>query len=275
MASRGFKVSELELKSGNVSWLVTGTLSGRQVRRQFATRSEAEDFRDQQNQVLFGRDPNKSPVRTHLTNEQVRQAETVFALLGKRSPESNLLDLERFHAVFAPATHGENIAELAGVLKTLSVKAGESGITTLLRHYHEFQAPIASGKTLHEAVMTYLEDREREVLAEKPTLSARQYESIGKEMARFQNYFGGERPVSLLSSHDLHQFIETTFPKTDQEQPRFPNALSSVTAPSLAKRSSLTASSRTTRLATSSTSRARVNSRTRPMKPSALSSLGS
>ena len=70
MASLGFKITPLDLRTGR-SWLVTGTINRQQIRRQFSHQEEAEKFRDEQDAVLFGRDANKAPVRTHLSNPHI------------------------------------------------------------------------------------------------------------------------------------------------------------------------------------------------------------
>jgi hypothetical protein len=68
MKCRGLKISPLTLPRGHTAWSVSGTINGTQIRRRFSDQAEAKSFRAEQKAILFGRGPNKTPVRTHLSD---------------------------------------------------------------------------------------------------------------------------------------------------------------------------------------------------------------
>ncbi len=209
MASRGFKITPLDLKTGR-SWLVTGTLNRRQIRRQFAQQKEAEKFRNEQDAILFGRDVNKAPVRTHLSNPQIQEAEAVFARLNKDHPGMSLMDLEAFHGALAGVISPAEARSVASALSEIKGRhSSESLAAALLFYLRNYRAP-AGAKTVHDALAAYLEERMRE--HEKGSLRNRQFTSIGLEMDRFEQYFGGKRAVAAISHLDLQDYLRKTFP---------------------------------------------------------------
>ncbi len=221
MASRGFKVAERALPSGNVSWRVTGTLNGRQVRRQFLTRAEAEKFRDSQDAILFGREPNKVPVRTHLSNREVQEAEAVFASFRQRFPGKSLFDAAGFFEALGPVVGADDPRALASSLRRLRERHPDQPLASAIDFYAEnYRAPV-SAILLHEALKEYLEDRVRE--ADSRSLSERQFESIGHELQRFEKHFGGERPLSGITHLDLAEYLQVTFPRDKAGQAAYSN----------------------------------------------------
>lgn len=208
MACRGFRIKELTLPSGNKSWRVTGTLNGKQLRPQFATRAEAEQFRDESDAILFGREPNKSPVRTHLSNGEVQEAESVFASFRRRFPEKSLFDAAHFYEELAPVVGADNLPAFAASLRRLREMHPDQPLASVIEFLAENYRPPLSAILLHDALKEYLEGRAREV--ESRSLSERQFESLGKELQRLELHFGAERPLSGITHLDLGGFLQQT-----------------------------------------------------------------
>jgi hypothetical protein len=168
---------------------VTGTLNGKQLRPQFATRAEAEQFREQNDAILFGRDPNKAPVRIHLSNGEVREAEAVFASFRRRFPEESLFDASHFYEELAPIIGADNLPALAASLRRLREMHPDQPLASVIEFLAENYRPPLLAILLHDALKEYLEDRARE--QDSGSLNERQFESIGKELQRLELHFGG------------------------------------------------------------------------------------
>lgn len=221
MPSRGFRTTEIKLPSRATSWRVTGSLNGRQIRRQFSNRADAERFRDGQDAILFGRDPNKVPVRTHLTNGEVQEAEAVLATLRGQFPGSSLFDAAGLFAALKPVLAGDDPGALAASLQRLRERHPGQPLASAIDFYAEnYRAPL-SAILLHAALREYLEDRARE--ADTKSLSERQFDGIGKELQRLERHFGPDRPLSGITHLDLHDYLQGTCPRDAAGQAAYSN----------------------------------------------------
>lgn len=164
-------------------------MNGKQLRPQFATRAEAEQFREQNDAILFGRDPNKAPVRIHLSNGEVREAEAVFASFRRRFPEESLFDASHFYEELAPIIGADNLPALAASLRRLREMHPDQPLASVIEFLAENYRPPLLAILLHDALKEYLEDRARE--QDSGSLNERQFESIGKELQRLELHFGG------------------------------------------------------------------------------------
>jgi hypothetical protein len=219
MRCRGFKLEELKRPNGNLSWRVSGSINGSQVRKQFATLAEAQAYQDQQNGILFEKGPLKSPVRTHLTEDQVKEAETVFALLQDSPTPVSLLEAVRFHQALGTTVTREHLTAVAAALKRLADLRPSSGLTDTIDYYlTHFRPPLAE-VALRSALEDYLLERKREF--EKKSLGYRQFSAVGRELARLERHFTGLKPLASFTEHDLHEYLLKTSPVDRQGTPTF------------------------------------------------------
>lgn len=139
MKCRGFKMSPQALRTGHTAWSVSGTVNGSQVRRRFSDQMEVETFRAEQETLLLGRGPNKTPVRTHLSDPEVREAEAASQILKERLPGRSLLEAVVFFETLTPTVATDHARSLAAVLTRLRARhAGESlaaAVGYFLTHY--------------------------------------------------------------------------------------------------------------------------------------------
>jgi len=82
-----FAVSRFENRNGVISWRVDGRLNGLRIRRNFKTQEEAAAEKATLDLKALQLESGMRSVPTFLTEEQVREAETVFSRL-KDSPRS-------------------------------------------------------------------------------------------------------------------------------------------------------------------------------------------
>ena len=88
-----FAVSRFENRNGAISWRVTGWLHGLRIRRNYKTREEAAAERSVLEIKALQAAAGLRAVATVLTDDQVREAETVFRRLsGKPHPLSFYMD---------------------------------------------------------------------------------------------------------------------------------------------------------------------------------------
>lgn len=87
-----FVISQFTNPSGEIVFRVYGRVDGERIRKNFPTRAEAEAER-QVLELKWVRDSNTRTAITRLTDEQLREAEAVFARLeGKARPLSFYVD---------------------------------------------------------------------------------------------------------------------------------------------------------------------------------------
>lgn len=221
MICRGFKVTPLHLPSGQTAWRVTGTINGTQLRRQFAEQAQAEQFRDEQNTLLFGRGPFKVPVRTHLTEDQMREAEAVYQAITQRLPGRSLFELLAYFETLSPHVATQDATSTAAVLGRLQKRHPGQSVATAVDYYLTHYRPPVSAVSLQGAAKEYLLERERE--ADKRSLSRRQFEGIGRELGRLERAFEADRPLASLTGTALHEYLQATFPKDDSGRTIYSN----------------------------------------------------
>jgi len=221
MKCRGFKLVARRLPTGHTAWSVSGSINGTQIRRQFGDQTDAETFRDQQESLLFGRGPNKTPVRPHLSDPEVREAEAAFQILKERLPGRSLIEAVSFLETMAPTVAADQARSLAAVLGRLRARhPGESLAAAVDYYLTHYQRPV-SAVGLQAAAREYLEERARET--EKRSLIGRQFVSIGREIARLELAFGAALPFDSLTTIALHDYLHNTFPKDQDDRPTYSN----------------------------------------------------
>ncbi len=221
MRCDGFKVSPVNLPTGRTVWAVSGTVNGSQIRRRFPTAAEAEAFRDQHDGILFGKGPSKPPVRTHLADAEVQEAEAATALLKEAHPTATLFDAVRFYHALFPVLGAESISTISGILSRLKETHPSRTLVDAIDFYLTHYRASVSDIQLRPALMDYLLERQRE--HEKRSLGARQFNSIGFELARLEKYFAAEKPLSSITGIELHEYLMKTFPTDDSGTPSYSN----------------------------------------------------
>ena len=100
--SKGFVLQSLKRDSGASYWLARGTVSGRQIRREFADRDEALAFIEQRKSEQHGETADRGTVSTHLSPTAVRNAEVAIAQLERDFPDKSLIDAVEYYREVAP-----------------------------------------------------------------------------------------------------------------------------------------------------------------------------
>ena len=210
MANRckGFIVSARERPSGSPFWLASGTLNGRQIKREFSGRHEAMAYAEARNSEMRGVPAGQSPVLTHLPADAVREAENVIANLRRAHPEAALTDAYEFFHQVAPALAGANPGRFAAALHRLREKFPDVDPARVCDWFTENYRPPASSVTLQVALENYLAD----VLRRRTTgsLSSAQFDSVGFATAQLEKYFGQDRPIAELTTPVLQDYLRET-----------------------------------------------------------------
>lgn len=205
----GFAVKSTVRPSGTSCWIVSGSLAGRQVRREFSDRHEALVWAEQQNSLLRGAAANEAPVLTHLSADRVREAEAIFGQLEVGAgPQARLLDIWNFYRDYAPLLSTDDVGRLRSSLALLRKKFPDVTPSKAIAWFVEnYRAPQDS-VTLHIALENYLADVARRY--EGQTLSYRQWMSVGREFARVELHFGSETPLTRLDHLSLQSYLRDT-----------------------------------------------------------------
>lgn len=123
-----FKILNFKNPCGAISYRVSGHLHGVRIRRNFKTIAEAEAER-QCLEIQRVDVTNKfRTVVTRLTDEQVREAETAFQLIGEKSSHSLLFFLEHALAHHAKAGYRKPLSEAVTEYMTAKKKEHERTI---------------------------------------------------------------------------------------------------------------------------------------------------
>lgn len=161
MAHRSFTVSRFKNRNGAFSFRVEGSLNGVRIRRNFKTQEEAAAEKSALEIKALQISTNLRAVTTHLSEEQVREAEAAFRrLAGKAQSISFCVD-------YTLANYREPVAQqrlAAAVADYVATKTREqaqgvisnSQLTTIKRHLGvlERHFPAASVSDLSAAGLT-------------------------------------------------------------------------------------------------------------------------
>lgn len=201
-------VTSHERPSGAAYWLASGTLHGRQVRREFNTRHEAMAYAEARNSELRGVPAGQSPVLTHLSADAVREAENVIANLRRSHPDAALTDAFDFYHDFAPHLSRQEAGRLAAVMPRLREKFPKVEPAQACEWFLTNYRPPKSSITLQVAVENYLKDALRRV--ETGSLSQAQFDSVGFSTQQLETHFGLETPLAELTTSALQQYLRDT-----------------------------------------------------------------
>ena len=151
MAKQRFKITGFINPSGSKAWHLSGTLNGKQVRKNFKSRSDAVAERQQ--------------LSIRYLNEQ-SEGQTVWTTL----------------------THGQNKEAIAAINLLKQAKSNKSltfAVNYFLGHYKE----VAETKTTEEAVREYCDRKSKEM--ERGIIPYRQERAIAYEMKKLKRKFAG------------------------------------------------------------------------------------
>ncbi len=149
MANHRFKLSKFTNPSGQEVWRLSGTLNGKRIRKNFATRAEAVSERQGLEIEHLNGESEGQTVWTTLTHDQNRDAIAATALLKN-----------------------------SGLSKSLTF-----AVRYFLEHYKE----AAETMTVDAAVTEYINEKSKE--CERGLISSRQERAIRIEMKKLKGYF--------------------------------------------------------------------------------------
>ena len=151
MAKQRFKITRFTNPGGSEAWRLSGTLNGKQIRKNFKSRNDAVGERQQ--------------LSIRYLNEQ-SEGQTVWTTL----------------------THGQNKEAIVAINLLKQAKSNKSlafAVNYFLRHYKE----AAETMTVEEAVREYCDHKSKEL--ERGIISYRQERAIAFEMKKLKRYFVG------------------------------------------------------------------------------------
>ena len=151
MAKQRFKITKFINPGGSEAWRLSGTLSGKQIRKNFKSRNDAVAERQQ--------------LSIRYLNEQ-----------------------SEGHTVWTTLTHGQNKEAIAAINRLNQVKSNKPltfAVNYFLAHYKE----AAETMTVEEAVQEYCDHKSKEL--ERGIISYRQEHAIALEMKKLKHYFAG------------------------------------------------------------------------------------
>ena len=85
-----FKISEFKNPSGSIVYKVSGSIQGKQIRKNFKTRKDAVASRDLYEIQRLNAEPNVRTVASRLSPEEITQAESAFNILKQAGREKSL-----------------------------------------------------------------------------------------------------------------------------------------------------------------------------------------
>jgi len=151
MANHRFKITKFTNPSGQDVWRLSGTLNGKRIRKNFPTRADAADERQDLEIEHLNVQSEGQTIWTTLTHDQNRDA----------------------------------IAAVNRLSKAESKRSLSFAVDYFLQHYKEASESMA----VNEATANYLQVKLRE--HERGLISRRQFESIQTEMKKLKGYFAG------------------------------------------------------------------------------------
>lgn len=151
--SKDFELDSRTRKSGHAYWLVSGSIGGKQVRKEFSDRNTALRFQEQKNSELRGtKDAKLASVQTRLASEQVHDAEIVLAQLANEFPGISLHDLLEYYRAVSPALPQEDAARFAAVLRRLQGRHPGATLADACDFFNEAYRPATAGLTLGDSL---------------------------------------------------------------------------------------------------------------------------
>jgi len=204
----GFVVRCFKRSSGAPAWLVSGTIAGRQIRREFSSREDALSYAEEQNSQMHGRQPDQAPRLTRLTLPELRDAESVCKRLSERYPGVSLQDVFRHYETLTAIIPPDKAPELAAAALRLKEKFPDVSVAHAADYFSTNYRPPKSAVTLKIALENYLHDVSRRQTT--GSLSISQQDSIEKEMSRFEKHFGVTRLMADIGTSDLQEYLRTT-----------------------------------------------------------------
>jgi len=160
-----FRVSEYTNRSGTTSWRVTGFIDGKRIRRNFNCPEDAEAERRALQVIALQNQPDLQRVVTRLSDEQVREAESLFQLIrGQPRPL-------RFYVDYALANYREPelqkpLAEAVQEYVAFKEREHERGLLSFsqmrsirfeLRHFTRSHPNSSVSEITSEALIKFLE----------------------------------------------------------------------------------------------------------------------
>lgn len=189
-------------------WLVSGSIGGKQVRKEFSNREEAELYREQKKSELFGIPAAKEfPVSTSLPVDKVREAEVVFAQLNREFPETSLYDLIDYFRAASPELPVANVKRFAMALARLREKYADANLAHVCEFFVSAYRPSTS-ISLGNAMENYVADVKRR--HETGSLSWWQTRSIRFATQKFEKHFGSGIALAHITTSQLNEFLHET-----------------------------------------------------------------
>lgn len=167
MAKSRFKITKFKNPSGAQVYRLSGTLNGKRIRENYKSREDAAAKRQEYDIEHLNGQSDGQTVWTTLTHDQNRDA--IAAV---------------------------NILKRAGIQRSLTFAANY-----LTEHFKE----AANQATVDEVSQIYLDARSRD--QERGLITARQYDSIYRELFTLKKVFGS-RQLDELQSQELKAYLE-------------------------------------------------------------------
>ena len=147
MKTHRFKITQFINRAGSTSYRVSGSINGKQIRRNFKTRGKAIVERDLLEVKRLNASQDIASVQTRLTRDQVTAAESAFRQLADRS----LLDAVNFYLdnYREPKTDHTIESALPLFLGEMGNHVGEPQLNSLRHTVGKFSGAVA-GKRIHE-----------------------------------------------------------------------------------------------------------------------------
>lgn len=206
--AKGFVLVADKRPSGELFWLVRGTIGGKQLRREFSDRTAALAFAEQKNSELHGHVADHAPVVTRLSPLEVRDAEVALAQLSHEFPGLRLHDLVEYHRELAGTFNLEEAKKIGPAIRRLKARYPAASVAAALDWLVANYRPPKSQLTLKIALEHYLGDAARRY--DKGSLSKPQFDRIGYAMAQLEAHFGRDELLANLTTANLQDFLKAT-----------------------------------------------------------------
>ncbi len=151
MAKQRFKITKFTNPGGSEAWRLSGTLNGKQIRKNFKSRNDAVAERQR--------------LSIRYLNEQ-SEGQTVWTTL----------------------THGQNKEAIAAI-NLLKQANSSKPLTFVVNYFLEHYKEAAETMTVEEAIREYCDHKSKEM--ERGIISYRQERAIALEMRKLKCYFAG------------------------------------------------------------------------------------
>lgn len=213
-------------KNGTKFWLVRGTLSGRQLKKEFAQkrRSQAVAFARAMNAKRQGaKQGDEELLPTRLSQEDLQQAETVLLQLKVDFPNVTLIELLNYYRVLSRTFSREEAHKIGPAIGRLRAKYPAIDIAAACDWFVANYRPPASDITFGNAIKYYLKEVKRRRNRERNPLSKPQYDRIYNAMAELESpkipetksrkavfHFNMKEPLSHITTPRLHEYLIAT-----------------------------------------------------------------